>query len=108
MAWLLREGEVLAGLEVPTSLLARSRGLLGRDSVEGAMLIRTKGVHTLGMRFAIDVAWCDREVTVLCTKTLVPYRIGFPRMRARYVLEARAGAFEQWHLQPGDHLEIKM
>jgi uncharacterized membrane protein (UPF0127 family) len=59
------------------------------------------------MRFAIDVAWCDREMNVLATATLVPYRIGLPRLRARHVLEARAGAFELWHLQPGDKLEIK-
>src|SRR5579863_3616582 len=107
MAWLLREGEVLAGLEVPAGLLARSRGLLGRDAIEGAMLIRAKGVHTIGMRFAIDIAWCDKSLTVLATTTLSPYRMALPRLKARYVLEARAGAFEQWHLRPGDQLEMK-
>jgi uncharacterized membrane protein (UPF0127 family) len=106
-AWLLRDGEVLAALEVPAGLLARSRGLLGRDSVEGAMLIRAMGVHTVGMRFAIDVAWCDRSLTVLSTTTLAPFRIALPRWRARWILEARAGAFEQWNLRPGDQLERK-
>lgn len=106
-AWLLRDGEVLAGLEVPSGVLARSRGLLGRDSVEGAMLIRARSVHTVGMRFAIDVAWCDRSLTVLATTTLVPFRVALPRRRCRYILEARAGAFEQWHLRPGDQLERK-
>ena len=107
MPWLLREGEVLASLEVPDGLLARSRGLLGRDKLDGAMLIKAKSVHTVGMRFAIDVAWCDRELNVLATTTLAPYRLGMPRRRARYVIEARAGAFEQWQLRPGDQLELK-
>jgi uncharacterized membrane protein (UPF0127 family) len=107
VAWLLREGEVLAGLEVANGLLARTRGLLGRDGIEGAMLIKAMSVHTVGMRFAIDVAWCDKSLVVLATRTLVPYRIGLPRPKARYVIEARAGAFEQWHLRPGDQLEQK-
>jgi uncharacterized membrane protein (UPF0127 family) len=108
MGWLLRGGEVLAGLEVPSGVLARSRGLLGRDGIEGAMLIKAMGVHTVGMRFAIDVAWCDKEMVVLDTATLVPFRVGLPRLRARWVLEARAGAFEQWHLHVGDQLETKV
>jgi uncharacterized membrane protein (UPF0127 family) len=107
MPWLLRDGEVLASLEVPEGVLARGRGLLGRDSLEGAMLIKAKGVHTVGMRFAIDVAWVDKSMKVLSTATLPPFRIGLPRLRARWVLEARAGAFEQWRLRPGDDLELK-
>jgi uncharacterized membrane protein (UPF0127 family) len=106
-AWLLRDGEVIAALEVPAGVLARSRGLLGRDSMEGAMLIRARGVHTVGMRFAIDVAWCDKSLEVLATTTLAPFRVALPRPRARFVLEARAGAFEQWNLRPGDKLERK-
>ena len=37
-------------------------GLLGRDGIEGALLLRpARSVHTLGMRFAIDVAFCDAD-----------------------------------------------
>jgi hypothetical protein len=39
MAWLVRDGEVLARLEVATTLPERSRGLLGRDGIDGAMLV---------------------------------------------------------------------
>ena len=108
MPWLLRDGEVLAALEVVESLSARSRGLLGRDGVEGALLIKpARSVHTIGMRFPIDVAFCDRELTVIGTVTMARYRVGRPRLRARCVLEAEAGAFERWTLRPGDRLEIK-
>ena len=37
---MLRDGEVLASLEVADSRRARSRGLLGRDGVDGALLLR--------------------------------------------------------------------
>lgn len=108
MAWLVREGEVLASLEVAGSARTRSRGLLGRDGIEGALLLRpAKAVHTLGMRFAIDVAYCDRELVVLETRRMARWRLGAPRWKASCVLEAEAGAFERWGLTVGDELEIK-
>ena len=108
MPWLMREGEVLASVEVADSLRTRLRGLLGRDGVDGALLIsKARSVHTIGMRFPIDVAFCDRELTVLSTTTMPRHRIGAPRLRARFVLEAEAGAFLRWQLQAGDRLEIK-
>ncbi len=108
MAWLLRDGEVLASVEVASSLAARSRGLLGKKGCEGALLLRrTRSVHTIGMRFAIDVAFLTRDLRVIATATLPPYRIGLPHRAGRAVLEAEAGAFERWRLVPGDRLEIK-
>ncbi|MDP9069805.1 MAG: DUF192 domain-containing protein [Actinomycetota bacterium] len=108
MPWLLRDGEVLAALEVADGFGERLRGLLGRDGVEGALVLtHSRSVHTVGMRFPLDVAFCDRDLTVLDTVTMRPNRVGRPRLRARYVIEAEAGAFERWRLRPGDHLEIK-
>ena len=108
MAWLLREGEVLAVLEVADGVAGRARGLLGRDGVEGALLIKpARSVHTVGMRFPIDVAFCDRDMNVLDTVTMKRFRVTRPRLRARCVVEAEAGAFDRWGLRPGDRLEIK-
>ena|SRR5437660_12789247 len=104
----MREGAVLATLEVAETRRARIRGLLGRDDFDGAILIRpAKSVHTLGMRFAIDVAHCDGDLVVVRTSGMARYRIGRPCLRARCVIEARAGAFDRWRLRPGDHLEVK-
>lgn len=108
MAWLVRDGEVLASVEVADSLVSRLRGLLGRDGLDGALLIdKARSVHTIGMRFPIDVAFCDRDLNVVATKTMRRHRIGVPRWRARCVLEAEAGTFERWHLRPGDRLELR-
>jgi uncharacterized membrane protein (UPF0127 family) len=108
MAWLLRDGQVLASLEVRESLWGRSRGLLGRPGLEGAMLLRrTRGVHSFGMRFAMDVAFLDRELVVLDTTRLGRFSVAWPRWKARSVLEAEAGAFARWGLKPGDQLSIK-
>ena len=108
MAWLLKDGEVLATLDVASSIVARSRGLLGLDSFDGAILLSsTRAIHTLGMRFPIDVAFCDRKLTVISVTRVPPYRICLPRLRARCVIEAEAGAFERWRLRSGDRLEVR-
>ncbi len=107
MPWLLRDGEVLASLEVADAPRSRARGLLGRDGLEGALLILPAvSVHTMGMRFPIDVAFCDRDLRVLEVVTMPCWRVGRPRPSARAVLEAEAGAFERWRLAPGDELEV--
>lgn len=108
MAWLLRNGEVLASVEVADGTVSRLVGLLGRDGVDGALLLRpAKSVHTVGMRFPIDVAFCDRDLVVLDTLSMGRYRLGRPRWRAHCVLEAERGAFARWGLRPGDRLEIR-
>jgi uncharacterized protein len=108
VAWLLRDGEVLASLEVAGSRRARARGLLGRDGVDGALLLRPcRSVHTLGMKFSIDVAFCDDELRVLRVVTLPRHRLSRPVWRSRAVIEAEAGAFARWGLRPGDKVEVK-
>ena len=108
MPWLVRDGEVLASLEVAGSARARARGLLGRDGVEGALLLRpAKSVHTLGMRFPIDVAFCDRDLTVVRCVRMPRWRLGRPVLRAACVIEAEAGAFDRWGLRVGDRLEVE-
>ncbi|MGK2928054.1 MAG: DUF192 domain-containing protein [Acidimicrobiales bacterium] len=107
MPWLLREGRVLASLEVADSRTARRQGLLGRDGIEGALLIEpARSVHTFGMRFPIDVAHLDAEGLVLRTTTMPRHRVGWPVLAARSILEAEAGAFRHWELTPGQVLEV--
>jgi len=94
-------------LEVAESARARRRGLLGRDGIEGALLLSpANSVHTLGMRFAIDVAYLDRALRVLAVRTMRPGRIGLPRLRARHVLEAEAGAMERWGVRRGARVAV--
>jgi uncharacterized membrane protein (UPF0127 family) len=62
-------------------------------------------VHTIGMRFPIDVAWLDGDLTVLRTTCMRRHRVSRPVVQARSVLEAEAGSFARWGLVVGDHLE---
>jgi uncharacterized membrane protein (UPF0127 family) len=108
MPWLVSDGRVLASLEIADSSGARRRGLIGRDGIEGALLLRpARSIHTLRMRFPIDVAYCDADLVVVRTATFNPNRIGLPVRRARAVIEAEAGSFARWGLRPGDALEVE-
>lgn len=95
-------------MEIAASLRSRLRGLLGRDGLDGAILL-TPGasVHTLGMRFAIEVAFVDRRLRVLAVRRMPPGRVGLPRLRAKHVLEAADGAFAGWGVVPGAQLELR-
>ncbi|MFG2829196.1 DUF192 domain-containing protein [Streptomyces sp. NPDC048434] len=94
-------------VEIAASYRARTRGLLGREGIEGALLLTpASSVHTFRMRFAIDVAYLSRDFTVLAVRTMRPGRLGLPRLRARHVLEAEAGAMARWGLRPGLRLGL--
>jgi uncharacterized membrane protein (UPF0127 family) len=108
MPWLLRDDRVLASLEIASSRRDRRRGLLGRDGIDGALLIEgARSVHTVGMRFPIDVAHLDGDGVVLRTCTMPRHRIGMPVLGARRVVEAEAGSLSRWGVAPGQVLEVR-
>jgi len=106
---LIREGEDVCELELAGTARARMRGLLGRDGIDGALLIRpASSIHTFGMRFAIDVAYLNGDLMVLRVDTVRPGKLGPWVLRSRAVLEAEAGAFARWGLRPGDRLRCEV
>lgn len=109
VAWLVTEdARVLASAEVADARSARRRGLLGRDRFEGALVLRPcRWIHTIGMRFPIDVAYVDQDGIVVKTIQMHRGRIGIPVWRATHVIEAEAGAFGRWGLRVGDVVEVR-
>jgi uncharacterized protein len=106
--WLLREGDVLVSAEVAESVLDRMRGLIGRPSYDGALLLtRTRSVHSWGVRFPLDVAFLNKDLTVVAITRLRPWGVTLPRRGGLHVLEATAGSFERWRLHTGDRIEIR-
>ena len=106
--WLVSAGHVLASAERADDRRSRARGLLGRTGIEGALVLtKCRSVHTIGMKFPIDVAFLDAEGVVLKTVQMRRNRIGLPVRKAASVVEAEAGAFERWGLRVGDELEVR-
>jgi uncharacterized protein len=72
----------------------RRRGLARMDpmpSDHALHILRTNSVHTFGMRFALDLVWLGRGGRVVRIDTNVPAGRMKMCVRARSVIEARAG-----------------
>ncbi|MGB0469220.1 MAG: DUF192 domain-containing protein [Ilumatobacteraceae bacterium] len=108
MGWIVSGARVLASAERASHPSSRRKGLLGRTSFSGALVIEPcNWVHTIGMKFAIDVAFVDRNGTVIKTQRMRRNRLGMPVIGAAYVVEAESGAFSRWGLHVGDELEFR-
>ena len=108
MAWIVRGEDVLAAAEVAVTRRQRRMGLMGRDEIEGVLVLRPcRQVHSFRMRFPIDVAFCDRDGFVLHTASLAARRVSRPVPRAYFAIEAPAGAFDRWKLVVGDIIEVR-
>jgi uncharacterized membrane protein (UPF0127 family) len=84
---------------VAATRATRRAGLLDRDGLEpgeALWIVPSRGVHTIGMRFAIDVIALDDEGIVIDqVGNLQPWRIRLPRRGTAGVLELAAGTLER-------------
>ena len=103
-----RTGAALASVvEIAVTRAERRRGLLGRDALDQSaalILAPCVAVHTVFMRFPIDVVFVDREGQVrTIVRNLQPWRIAAsPRA---YAAVEMAGGVDR-DLIPGDRLYL--
>lgn len=94
------------------NFVTRLVGLLKRTRLgpeEALWLMPSKGVHTIGMKFPIDVVFMDRQHRVLgLVSGMLPYRISGIRLRGYSVLELPSGMIRKSNTEVGDHLEISL
>lgn len=94
--------------QMAQSLLARMVGLLGRDHLppgEALILPSCRSIHTLGMRFPIDVVFVDGSWRVLRSwRDLRPGRMTPYVWAAKNVVELPAGTLRDGVVVPGDRL----
>lgn len=96
---------IAAGLVRAEGALAMTFGLLRcrLGPGEALWLEPCNGVHTWGLRAAIDVIALDRDLTVLRVRAAMrPWRVMWPVRGVRVTVEAPAGAAAG--LRPGDRL----
>ena len=84
-------------------------GWLNRKNVvggDGLLFGRCYGVHTVGMRFAIDIVSLDTDFRVMqIINTLSPFRACVLK-KAVYVMELPAGTLERTQTTAGDQIHI--
>jgi uncharacterized protein len=89
---------------------ARLKGLLGRmklKSDEGIWLAPSRGIHTIGMLFPIDLIYLDESNRVLdVIEHLGPFRVSPIRMKCASVLELPTRTIYSSRTRAGDELLI--
>lgn len=107
--WLVCQAQVLSSLNLADTANLRRRGLIGQKKIETPLLIDScKWIHTFGVRCSLDIAYLDEQMQVIKMQTINPRRIALPVLKAKHVLEAEAGTFENWGLAVGHKLEARM
>jgi uncharacterized membrane protein (UPF0127 family) len=88
---------------IACSFKHRLLGLLRTESLaqdEALMLSPGGSIHTLGMRYPIDVAFLDRQLKILrLSPQLPPWRICYAPRKTKHVVELRAGMVQALQLQ---------
>lgn len=93
---------------------SRLRGLMGKDIASfpagnGLWIIPSHGVHTLAMRFPIDVLYLDRDKHVVhVEENLKPWRVAKVNMRTASVLELPGNTLKSTGTAVGDEIEIAL
>ena len=106
-----RTAQVIADkAAVASSLLARTKGLLGRRSLppgEALVILKCNFVHTFFMLFPIDLIFCSKDhKTLALQENLKPWRFSKFVSKANYVIELPCGTLAKYQLQNGDELEL--
>ena len=98
-------------IRVADNALARAVGLLGQTGLDpggGLLIDPSSGIHTFGMRFAIDVVALDRGLRVRgLWENLGPFRMAGLSWKTSCVLELPPGTIRESATEVGDVLTIR-
>ena len=105
-------GQIVATkVNVATTRVERAIGLLGRSDLqlgEALWLSPSRGVHTCGMRFPIDLVGLDVTGRVVDRVVgMQPWRLRLPRRSVVGVLELAEGSLDRSDTQLGHCLQFQ-
>ena len=107
-----REKFVATHATVADGYFSRLVGLLGTTRRwarpgNGLWIVPSHGVHTIGMMYALDLIFLDRQLTVVGVEEHVrPFRISKVSFKAESVLELPVHTVFRTETRVGDQMEI--
>ena len=84
----------------------RFKGLMGKKDFNHVLVfsnLTDSSIHTMFMRFEIDVYFIDENRRVFDKATLKPWRFYKPERQAKYIIETRKGMLK---IKIGDYLDF--
>ena len=97
-------------IRVAESALSTIVGLLGERELppgDGLLIVPSQGVHTCGMRFAIDVVFLDHAWKVIAVRRdMRPFRMTRLFWNAAAVLELQSGTVDSTGTQVDDVIQF--
>jgi uncharacterized membrane protein (UPF0127 family) len=98
-------------LIISESILSRMVGLLGRSGLKqgSAMLLKPCGsIHTVGMKFSLDLIFLDKDNCIVRTVCgVAPNRFVLGGFGAKSVVEVESGWLDVCGLRTGDKCLIR-
>ena len=90
------------------TLWQRLRGLIARPALkagEGLLITPCNSVHTIGMRYPLDLVFLDQQGSVVkCVPDVKSNRLAAAR-KARHALELPVGSIAEARIAVGDRLD---
>ena len=94
------------------NFFTRLIGLLKRTTLgpeEALWLMPSKGIHTIGMKYPIDVVFLDKAHHVIgLIPSMAPYRLSAVHLRGYSVLELPNGTLKKSRTEIGDQFEVSL
>jgi hypothetical protein len=107
-----RQAYLATDLALADTHWSRLRGLMATAATKfpqgsGLWIVPCRGVHTFGMRFAIDVVYLDAEQRVVYVQQqLKPWRMAPVRLSAASVVELPTGTIGKTQTGLGDVIDV--
>lgn len=102
---------ILAEAEVADTFFQRFRGLLGKKYLQpesGLIIAPCNSVHTIGMKFPIDVIFVDKENKICyIMRNMKKGKISPIISRAKMVIEFNAGMADRLQLEINDEIQLE-
>lgn len=84
----------------------RFKGLMGKKDIDYVLLftnLTDSSIHTLFMRFEIDIYFIDENKVIFEKASLKPWRFHKPKKQAKYILETKKDCLK---LKIGEKLDF--
>jgi uncharacterized membrane protein (UPF0127 family) len=103
--------ELKLSVKMADSYFTRLVGLIGKsqmDENEGLLLKKCKSIHTIGMRYNLDLVFMDKTGKVLkCAEGIKPFRTASAK-GAYYALELNQGVIQTQGIRVNEQLQLKV